>query len=59
MVNHDKPATSRQFIDPINFLLAVMNDPTAAAADRLDAATALMPYFHESIDDAELETTDE
>ncbi|MBS0347906.1 MAG: hypothetical protein JSR69_15760 [Proteobacteria bacterium] len=33
------------FGDPKSFLLAVMNDPTASAAHRIDAAKALLPYF--------------
>ena len=33
------------FADPRSFLLAVMNDPTARAEHRLDAAKALLPYF--------------
>lgn len=33
------------FADPRSFLLAVMNDPTARAEHRIDAAKALLPYF--------------
>lgn len=33
------------FGDPQSFLLAVMNDPTASAAHRIDAAKALLPYW--------------
>lgn len=33
------------FSDPQSFLLAVMNDPTASAAHRIDAAKALLPYW--------------
>lgn len=33
------------FVDPRSFLLAVMNDPTASADHRIDAAKALLPYF--------------
>lgn len=32
--------------DPKAFLLAVMNDPTVAAAHRIAAAQALLPYWH-------------
>lgn len=33
------------YADPHSFLLAVINDPTASTADRIAAATALLPYF--------------
>lgn len=33
------------FRDPQSFLLAVMNDPTATADQRIQAATVLLPYF--------------
>jgi hypothetical protein len=33
------------FSDPQSFLLAVMNDPTASARQRIRAAKALLPYF--------------
>lgn len=33
------------FADPKSFLLAVMNDPSAGAGDRIRAARALLPYF--------------
>lgn len=36
------------FADPKDFLLAVMNDPAASASDRIEAAKALLPYFHKS-----------
>ncbi|HJW27433.1 MAG TPA: hypothetical protein VJ576_21250 [Rhodocyclaceae bacterium] len=36
------------FTDPQDFLLAVMNDPAASAGDRIEAAKALLPYFHKS-----------
>lgn len=42
-----------QYDDPLDFLLAVMNDESASTADRLDAAASLMPYFHESPADVE------
>ncbi|WP_426119867.1 hypothetical protein [Pseudomonas sp. DSP3-2-2] len=59
MVDDDKSAMSRQFSDPLDFLLAVMNDPTADGGDRLEAATVLMPYFHESLNDPEDDELDE
>lgn len=33
------------FRDPKSFLLAVMNDPNASPAHRIEAAKALLPYF--------------
>lgn len=33
------------FTDPVSFLLAVMNDSSADAAQRIDAAKALLPYL--------------
>lgn len=33
------------FSDPKSFLLAVMNDPSASARQRIKAAKALLPYF--------------
>lgn len=33
------------FSDPKSFLLAVMNDPSASAKQRIKAAKALLPYF--------------
>ncbi len=33
------------YSDPQSFLLAVMNDPTAGAGHRIEAAKALLPYF--------------
>ncbi|WP_443691892.1 hypothetical protein [Pseudomonas sp.] len=41
--------------DPMDYLLAEMNDASASRADRLAAAVALMPYFHESLNDSEEE----
>ncbi len=38
-------AVGSGFVDPKRFLLAVMNDPGASAAQRIDAAKALLPYF--------------
>lgn len=34
------------FKDPQDFLLAVMNDSLAPTDIRIEAAQALMPYFH-------------
>jgi hypothetical protein len=34
------------FKDPKDFLLAVMNDQAAPTDIRIEAAQALMPYFH-------------
>ena len=39
---HDLPATD----DPLVFLLALVNEPTADMRLRLNAAVALMPYVH-------------
>lgn len=36
------------FSDPQSFLLAVMNDPSASAGQRIKAAKALLPYFGKS-----------
>ncbi|HJV91893.1 MAG TPA: hypothetical protein VJ572_00385, partial [Azonexus sp.] len=33
------------YSDPKSFLLAVMNDPSASAGQRIKAAKALLPYF--------------
>ena len=33
--------------------MAMMNDQSLPAADRIEAATALMPYFHESLNPIE------
>jgi len=35
------------FTDPKAFLLAVMNDPSATAGQRIKAAKALLPYFND------------
>ncbi|HET7776072.1 MAG TPA: hypothetical protein VFK74_06870 [Azospira sp.] len=35
-----------QFSDPRDFLLAVMNDAGASTDQRIEAAKALLPYFH-------------
>lgn len=51
----DRPRTSLNLNDihgdPQSFLLAVMNDPSASARQRIAAAKALMPYFHKKISD--------
>lgn len=36
------------FSDPKSFLLAVMNDPSASAGQRIEAAKALLPYFEKN-----------
>lgn len=54
-----KSALSKTYNDPLDFLLAVMNDETIEAGTRLDAATALMPYFHESLCDPEGDAAEE
>ena len=44
----DKPSTlsvGSNYSDPKSFLLAVMNDPSASAGQRIKAAKALLPYF--------------
>ncbi|HZX30201.1 MAG TPA: hypothetical protein VFF03_02520 [Rhodocyclaceae bacterium] len=38
-------AVGGNFTDPKRFLLAVMNDPSASPAWRIEAAKALLPYF--------------
>lgn len=43
--NHTKLMVGSHFNDPKSFLLAVMNDETASADQRIQAATALLPYF--------------
>ncbi len=40
----DRLSLGSGFQDPQSFLLAVMNDPAASAAHRIDAAKALLPY---------------
>jgi len=37
---------ARSYSDPKDFLMAVMNDQSAPADIRIEAAGALMPYFH-------------
>lgn len=39
------PATPGNCLDPKGFLLGVMNDPGVALARRIEAASALLPYF--------------
>ncbi len=43
--------TGGDYRDPKTFLFAVMNDPRAAAAHRLAAASALLPYCHKPAGD--------
>lgn len=40
------PSLGSQFSDPRDFLLAVMNDAGASTEQRIEAAKALLPYFH-------------
>lgn len=40
---------SHMFNDPMDYLLTVMNDATSDPQYRTEAATVLMPYFHESL----------
>lgn len=47
--NQARLATGGGFVDPKSFLLAVMNDPHAAATHRLEAAKALLPYFERAL----------
>lgn len=42
-----------QYEDPMDFLMAVMNGDVYSTADKIDAAAALMPYFHEEINPIE------
>ncbi len=35
--------------DPVDFLLFAMNHPCTAMEDRVKAAQALMPYYHERL----------
>lgn len=44
----DRLSLGSGFQDPQIFLLAVMNDPAASAAHRIDAAKALLPYIARS-----------
>lgn len=37
------------FADPKQFLLAVMNDPSASPLQRIEAAKALLPYFEKAL----------
>jgi hypothetical protein len=40
-----KTSPGNQYSNPKDFLLAVMNDPSAGVDQRIDAAKALLPYF--------------
>ncbi|MDU8357993.1 hypothetical protein [Pseudomonas syringae group sp. J309-1] len=42
----DQISTSGPFADPKDFLLAVMNDRRSPTDIRIEAAQALMPYYH-------------
>jgi hypothetical protein len=58
----DQEQKARQEIpkadDPKEFLLSVMNHPGVAMADRVEAAQALMPYYHERLASEDDETDD-
>lgn len=41
--------------DPIDVLMEIMNDEQQPAELRLQAASALMPYFHETLNPSYLE----
>ncbi|MEB7601396.1 terminase small subunit [Raoultella terrigena] len=40
------PSVAGQFDDPLQFLMAVMNDSTEEIDTRKDAAKAMLPYMH-------------
>ena len=42
---HSTLTVGSNYSDPKSFLLAVMNDPSASAGQRIKAAKALLPYF--------------
>ena len=42
----DEQYPQQAYGDPKDFLLAVMNDQASAIDIRIEAAAALMPYFH-------------
>ncbi|MFC0399237.1 hypothetical protein [Paraburkholderia rhizosphaerae] len=42
--------------DPKEFLLSVMNNTGIAVEDRVEAAQALMPYYHERLASEDDET---
>lgn len=46
MNTKDEQHPQRAFGDPKDFLLAVMNDQASPIDIRIEAAAALMPYFH-------------
>lgn len=46
---------SKYYADPRDFLLAVMNDPSASAKQRIKAAKALLPYVSEAGSEQNLE----
>lgn len=53
MSDEQSTKLSQTFIDPLNYLFAVMNDVNTEMTFRIKAATALMPYLHESLDKTE------
>lgn len=48
-------ASGKYYTDPRDFLLAVMNDPSASAKKRIKAANALLPYVSETGSEQNLE----
>lgn len=48
-------ASGKYYTDPRDFLLAVMNDPSASAKQRIKAAKALLPYVSETVSEKNLE----
>lgn len=46
MNTKDEQQPPRTYSDPKDFLLAVMNDQASPIDIRIEAAAALMPYFH-------------
>lgn len=45
--------------DPIDVLIAIMNDGSQPAETRLEAATVLMPYFHAPLSHIDQEEDDD
>ena len=49
----------KEYTDPIDYLMAVMNDEGQTPEIRLEAASVLMPYFHAPLLPIEQEDDDE
>lgn len=45
--------------DPIEVLIAIMNDEMQTSKTRLEAAAALMPYFHAPLSSIDQEEDDD